>query len=112
MIHPASQRIPSRGADGEGLDEPLRNARPFYAVLIFSILLGIAMDFLRINPIKALFWTAITNGLLAPLLLVGILLVAFDRKLMQDQPSSWLSRVAVGIITVVMFGAGAAMFIL
>jgi hypothetical protein len=45
-------------------------------------------------------------------LLVGILLVASDRKLMQDQPSSWLSRAAVGIITVVMFSAGAAMFIL
>jgi NRAMP (natural resistance-associated macrophage protein)-like metal ion transporter len=96
----------------EGLDEPLRQARPFYAVLIFSMLLGIAMDLLRINPIKALFWTAIINGLLAPLLLVGILLVASDRKIMQGQPSSWLSRIAVGVIMVVMFGAGAAMFIL
>lgn len=96
----------------EGLDEPLRAARPFYAVLIFSMLLGIAMDYLNINPVKALFWTAIINGLLAPLLLVGILLVASDRKLMQDQPSSWLSRITVGTITLVMFGAAAAMFIL
>jgi len=96
----------------EGLDEPLRAAGPFYAVLIFSMLLGIAMDLLRINPIKALFWTAIINGLLAPLLLVGILLVASDRKLMQDQPSSWLSRIAVGIVMLAMFGAAAAMFIL
>jgi hypothetical protein len=39
----------------EGLDEPLRAARPFYAVLIFSMLLGIAMDYLNINPVKALF---------------------------------------------------------
>jgi Mn2+/Fe2+ NRAMP family transporter len=38
----------------EGLDEPLRAARPFYTVLIFSILLGIAMDYLNINPVKAL----------------------------------------------------------
>jgi hypothetical protein len=45
-------------------------------------------------------------------LLVGILLVASDRKLMQDQPSSWLSRITVGTITLVMFGAAAAMFIL
>jgi Mn2+/Fe2+ NRAMP family transporter len=96
----------------EGLDEPLRAARPFYAVLIFSMLLGIAMDYLNINPVKALFWTAIINGLLAPLLLVGILLVASDRKLMQGQPSSWLSRITVGTITLVMFGAAAAMFIL
>jgi Mn2+/Fe2+ NRAMP family transporter len=96
----------------EGLDEPLRAARPFYTVLIFSILLGIAMDYLNINPVKALFWTAIINGLLAPFLLVGILLVASDRKLMQGQPSSWVSRIAVGVITLVRFAAGAAMFIL
>ena len=96
----------------EGLDEPFRGAIPFYAVLIFSILVGIAMDFLQINPIKALFWTAIINGVLAPFLLVGVLIAASDRKLMQGQPSSWLSRIAVAIITMVMFGAAAAMFIL
>jgi Mn2+/Fe2+ NRAMP family transporter len=83
-----------------------------YAVLIFSMLLGVAMDFLNINPVKALFWTAIINGLLAPFLLVGILIAASDSQLMRGQPSSWLSRVAVGVITLVMFGAGAAMFIL
>jgi len=96
----------------EGLDEPFRGAIPFYVVLIFSMLLGVAMDFLNINPVKALFWTAIINGLLAPFLLVGILIAAFDSQLMRGQPSSWLSRVAVGVITLVMFGAGAAMFIL
>ena len=41
-----------------------------------------ALDFLHINPISALFWTAIINGLLAPFLLTGILLVAWDRKIM------------------------------
>jgi NRAMP (natural resistance-associated macrophage protein)-like metal ion transporter len=96
----------------EGLDEPFRGARPFYAVLIVSILLGIAMDSLNINPVKALFWTAIINGVLAPFLLVGILIVASDSKLMQGQPSSWLSRIMVGIITLAMFGAAAAMFLL
>lgn len=96
----------------EGLDEPFRGARPFYAVLIFSMLLGIGMDFLNVNPVKALFWTAVINGVLAPFLLVGVLFVASDRKIMQDQPSSWLSRIIVGITTIVMFGAAAAMFIL
>lgn len=96
----------------EGLDESFRGARAFYAVLIFSMLLGVAMDFLGINPMKALFWTAIINGVLAPFLLVGILIAASDRKLMQNQPSSWLSRITVGIITMVMFGAAAAMFLL
>ena len=96
----------------EGLDLPFKSAQPFYIVLIVSTLLGIAMDFLNINPVKALFWTAVINGVLAPFLLAGILLVASDRKLMQRQPSSWLSLAAVGIITLVMFGAAAAMFVL
>ncbi|MFZ0917313.1 MAG: divalent metal cation transporter [Candidatus Udaeobacter sp.] len=96
----------------EGLDRSLRGAQHFYAVLIFSMLLGIALDFLNVNPVKALFWTAVINGVLAPFLLVGILIVASDRKLMRGQPSSWLSRIAVGIITVVMFIAAGAMFIL
>jgi NRAMP (natural resistance-associated macrophage protein)-like metal ion transporter len=96
----------------EGLDEPFRGALPFYAVLIFSVLLGMGMDFLNINPVKALFWTAVINGVLAPFLLVGVLICASDRKLMEGQPSSWLSRIGVGIITLVMFGAAAAMFVL
>jgi len=96
----------------EGLDEPFRGARPFYAVLISSMLLGIGMDFLKINPVKALFWTAVINGVLAPFLLVGVLVCASDRKLMEGQPSSWISRIAVGAITLVMFGAAAAMFVL
>jgi NRAMP (natural resistance-associated macrophage protein)-like metal ion transporter len=96
----------------EGLDEPFRGALPFYAVVIFSTLLGIGLDILRINPLKTLFYTAVINGLLAPFLLVGILVVACDRKLMQGQPSSWLSRIVVGATALVMFAAAAAMFLL
>jgi Mn2+/Fe2+ NRAMP family transporter len=96
----------------EGLDEPFRGALPFYAVLIFSMLLGIGMDFLGINPVKALFWTAVINGVLAPFLLIGVLVVASDSKLMKGQPSSWTARIAVGAITLVMFGAAGAMFFL
>ena len=81
-------------------------------MLIFSTLVGIAMDFLNINPVKALFWTAVINGLLAPFLLVGILFVACDRNLMQDQPSSMLSRVVVVITTIAMFAAAIGMFVL
>ncbi|HEY8650829.1 MAG TPA: hypothetical protein VIL70_07935, partial [Chthoniobacterales bacterium] len=69
-------------------------------------------DYLGVNSVKALFWTAIINGLLAPFLLVGIVIAASDRKLMQNQPSSWLSRIVVGITIVAMFGAAIAMFVL
>jgi Mn2+/Fe2+ NRAMP family transporter len=96
----------------EGLDRSFKGARAFYTVLIFSTLLGITMDFFGINPVKALFWTAVINGLLAPFLLVGVLIVASDRKLMHGQRSSWLSRIIVAVTAAVMFGAAVAMFIL
>ena len=95
----------------QGLNESFRGATCFYAVLLFSTLVGIAMNFVGVNPIKALFWSAVINGLLAPFLLVGILLVASDREIMRGEPSSRLSRVVVGLTAVAMFGAAIAMFI-
>jgi len=59
----------------QDLDKSLRSERYFYAVLIFSIPLGLTVDFLKVNPVKALFWTAVINGVLAPFLLVGILIL-------------------------------------
>jgi NRAMP (natural resistance-associated macrophage protein)-like metal ion transporter len=96
----------------EGLDEPYEGARAFYIVLITSIACGVLMDFMRLSPIKTLYWTAIINGLLAPFLLVGIYLVATDAKLMNRQPSSGLNRIVVLITTVAMFGAGIALFVI
>jgi len=63
------------------------------------------------SPMKALYWSAVINGLLAPFLLLGIVMVARDRKLMRDQPSSHLSLIVVSATTLVMFGAAIAMFV-
>jgi NRAMP (natural resistance-associated macrophage protein)-like metal ion transporter len=95
----------------QGLDQKLKHARAFYAVVIVSTLIGIGLDFANINPVKALFWTAVINGLLAPFLLVGILLVASDSKIMCDQPSSRLSLTVVSITTLCMFGAAIGLFV-
>ena len=95
----------------QGLDQPLNSARYFYRIVIASTFVGILIDFANINPVKALFWTAVINGLLAPFLLVGILIAASDRKLMNGQPSSILSRTVVAIATLVMFGAAIGMFV-
>jgi Mn2+/Fe2+ NRAMP family transporter len=95
----------------EGLDLPVTTARYFYAVIGASTLLGIAMVFVKINPVKALFWASTINGVLAPFLLIGVLIVSCDRKLMQRQPSSWLSRVMVGLTAALMFAAAVAMFV-
>lgn len=96
----------------QGLDEKLEKARAFYAVVLLSIAVAIALDFANVNPVQALYWTAIINGLLAPFLLVGIMVVAADPYIMHNQPSSMGSRVIVGVTTVAMFVAGIAMFIL
>jgi Mn2+/Fe2+ NRAMP family transporter len=61
--------------------------------------------------VKALYWTALINGLLASFLLVGILFVSADKKLMQGQPRSRLGWMLVAIATVIMFVAGVAMFV-
>ena len=60
---------------------------------------AVGLDFAGINPVRALYWTAVINGLLAPFLLVAILVVASDRKLMQGQPSSRLGWAVVAITT-------------
>ena len=73
--------------------------------------MGVGLDFAHVNPVKALYWTAVINGLLAPFLLVAILIVALDKKLMQGQPSSRLGWTVVAITTVAMFAAGIAMFV-
>jgi len=86
-------------------------ARAFYGVVILSTLVGVGLDFAGVNPVKALYWTAIINGLLAPFLLVGVWLVASDRKIMQNQPSSRLSLVSVGLTTLLMFAAAIGMFV-
>jgi NRAMP (natural resistance-associated macrophage protein)-like metal ion transporter len=95
----------------QGLDKKLNQARAFYALILFSTGVGVGLDFVGTNPVKALYWTAVINGLLAPFLLVAILIVASDKKLMQGQPSSRLGWIVVAITTVAMFVAGVAMFV-
>ncbi|MEP6495054.1 MAG: divalent metal cation transporter [bacterium] len=95
----------------QGMDEPYGRARGFYAAFVCSIVFGIGLDFLRINPVSALYWTAVINGVLAPFLLVGILIAASDTKLMQGQASPMIGRVVVGLTTLVMFVAAIGMFV-
>lgn len=94
-----------------GLDEKFQNAISFYAVFITATIGGGVLDLLRISPIKALYWTAIVNGILAPFLLLALLLVTNDRRVMRNQPSSRLARTAVSVTMVIMFAAAIGMFI-
>ncbi len=95
----------------QGLNEKATGARHFYAVFAASMGAGMGLYFLKINPLKALYWSAIINGVLAPFLLVAIVIVASDAKLMKQQPSSLSARICVGITALLMFAAAAGMFI-
>jgi Mn2+/Fe2+ NRAMP family transporter len=95
----------------QGLNKKFNAARPFYGVIILSSVIGVALDFADVPPLKALFWAAVVNGVLAPFLLIGILIVASDRKVMRQQPSSLLARLAVGVTALAMLGAAIGMFV-
>ncbi|HEX3552651.1 MAG TPA: divalent metal cation transporter, partial [Thermoanaerobaculia bacterium] len=95
----------------EGLDRKPRRAWEFYSIVVLSTALGILLDFLRVNAMKILFGSAVINGLLAPFLLVAILILASDAKTMQNQPSPRLTRIVVGLTTLLMFAAAVGMFV-
>jgi len=95
----------------EGLNRRFRGASHFYLVIVISTLIGIAMDFLKVNPVRALYWTAVINGLLAPVLLIGIIFASIDQTVMKDQPSSIPSVIVVSIATLLMLGAAIGMFV-
>ena len=94
-----------------GLDEQFQNAVSFYSVFILATIAGATLDFLHVDPMKALVWTAVLNGVLAPFLLVALLLVANDKRIMRGQTSSSVTRIVVVLTTLLMFGAAIGMFI-
>jgi Mn2+/Fe2+ NRAMP family transporter len=94
-----------------GLDERFENAVLFYSVFILATVVGAALDFFNVDPIKALVWSAIVNGVLAPFVLVALLIVASDPRIMHGQVSSPVTRVVVALTTLLMFGAAVGMFV-
>jgi NRAMP (natural resistance-associated macrophage protein)-like metal ion transporter len=95
----------------QGLGRSFGRARAFYSVMLLSTIGAAALTFTRLDPVRALYWSAVINGLLSPFLLLTILIVAIDPKLMNGQPSSYIGWLAVAFTTVGMFVAGIAMFI-
>jgi NRAMP (natural resistance-associated macrophage protein)-like metal ion transporter len=94
-----------------GLNQRFAVARPFYFVIILSTLIGVILDFADVNPVKALFWAALFNGLLAPFLLAGILMIASNRTIMKNHCSSRLCRAAVGLTVSLMVAAAIGLFL-
>ncbi len=90
----------------EGLDMPLRRAPGFYGALVVGMMLAMSMNFLHVNAITALFWSAVLNGLVAVPLLCVVVAFASSKRIMQRWRSSLLARVW-GWATVAVMGLAA-----
>jgi NRAMP (natural resistance-associated macrophage protein)-like metal ion transporter len=92
----------------EGLSELPRRAPHFYGTIIIGIAIGMVMDLLHVDPIKALFWSAVLNGITAVPLLVAIVWLASNRKIMGRWRSSLAARTwgwgTVGLMAAATFG--------
>lgn len=86
----------------DSLEDRPRQARAFYAVIVVSIGVGIGLTEFGVNPLHALFFAALLNGLAAPALLFVIWWLARDRKLLGVWRSKWWSQWLVGGCAVLM----------
>ena len=90
----------------EGLEESPRAAPQFYAVIAVSTLIGLGIAVSGIGAIRALFVAAVVNGVISPLLIAAIILVANDERILGKHMNSTLSTV-LGSVTVAIMGLAA-----
>lgn len=86
----------------ESLEKRPSQARAFYAVIFVSILLGLTLNVIGLNPIQFLFIAAVLNGIAAPVLMAIIWMLARNRKLLGTWRSPWWSTALLGFATLAM----------
>jgi Mn2+/Fe2+ NRAMP family transporter len=94
----------------EGLNLKLKKAHGFYGVITIATLIGLMINFIGIDPIKALVFTAVFNGVAAVPLIFLIARIARNKKIMGEYRSGWLSNTTVWITFIVMLVSAVAMF--
>jgi Mn2+/Fe2+ NRAMP family transporter len=92
------------------LESNVVNAKGFYGVLTIATLIGLALNFTAINPIKALFWPAVINGVVAVPMMIMIMLLSSNSKAMGDFTLSRRLKLGGWIATIVMLIAAIGMF--
>ncbi len=95
----------------EGLESPLRRAPGFYAALSAAIVVGVALNFVGVDPVKALVYAAVLQGFLAPILLVLLTLVARDERLMGPHRNGWFDSTFGFLAAAVMAAAAVALVV-
>jgi NRAMP (natural resistance-associated macrophage protein)-like metal ion transporter len=92
----------------EGLYRGIKQAHAFYGILIISVLVGLSINFLGIDPIKALIYSAVANGIVAPLVLTLIVLIGSNKKIMGHWVNKKRTTILGWTVTAVMAVAGIA----
>ncbi len=88
----------------EGLSRTVREARGFYGVIIASVGVGLTLGFVGVDPIRALYFAAILNGLAAVPLILVMLVLSSSRRVLGEQTGGWLSNILLGIALLLMAG--------
>lgn len=87
----------------EGLYRDLAQGKAFYGVIIISMLTGLGINFIGIDPIKALIYAAVLNGLVAPIILFLIVKMSSNRKIMgrwtNKRYVTWIGWITTAIMT-------------
>lgn len=92
----------------EGLNKKLSQAYSFYGTIIIAMLIGLGINFIGLDPIKALIYSAVANGLVAPVVLILIVLISSNPKVMGERANGKLTKVFGWGITGIMVIAGIA----
>ncbi len=95
----------------EGLSKKLKSAYAFYGVIIISMLLGLCVNFIGLNPIKVLIYSAVANGIVAPLVLIPIVLISSNKKIMGKWSSKPISKILGWAVVIIMSASGIAAII-
>ena len=93
-----------------GLDKKYYEAKPFYWVIIISLLIGIAINYIGINPVQALIYTAILYGVTSPVLILIILHISNNKKVMGKFTNGKWSNI-LGTLALLLMTASAALLI-
>jgi NRAMP (natural resistance-associated macrophage protein)-like metal ion transporter len=98
----------AEGANWRGsMSDRPKKARAFYGVMAVAMVLGLALNYLGLNAVKMLFWSAVINGLLAPPLILLVILLTSSHKVMGEHVNSPV-LVTLGWATFVVMTAAAA----
>lgn len=91
-----------------GLYRKLNQAYAFYGVIIVSVLVGILLNFIGLDPIKALIYSAVANGIVAPVILFFIVRLSSDTGVMQGYVNGNITKMIGWLTFVLMLIAGVA----